>query len=458
MRRNVAEQNQRRRYAEPQVAQQVRKQPFIAPTPSGPPMGQLRRSGQDLEMQQRREQLLPPRSELVEQAAMIAPVQDPFNDQSMTLPRGTTRPTIRAPRGEYRAVQPPRQISVLSSEPVEEPNDSPLTNALPEPASESFSESSPENSLPREGVNPPPVHDQIPFGSASPLRGPQPLNAPEELPTTADTYPLELVLEDADSEESQDAQQANDLLDRLEREMQPAQEPFGRQDAMINNRMQDTSPSKLMTKSCDEFRESLLSGSIRDIALDISPPASSNRDQFVPISRSWTDRNGNVVANGSMVDLRRGYVIIEGAEGLQKIPYAKLSGADWAAVAEYWQIPVPCGVGIHGEATRNWTPQTYTWKASALCHKPLYFEDVQLERYGHSHGPISQPVRSVAHFFVSFVTWPYQTAIHPSNECQYALGYYRPGDCAPWLKDPIPFSLSGLGRQALVTGAVIAIP
>jgi hypothetical protein len=26
---------------------------------------------------------------------------------------------------------------------------------------------------------------------------------------------------------------------------------------------------------------------------------------------------------------------------------------------------------------------TYPYHASALCHKPLYFEEVQLERYGH---------------------------------------------------------------------------
>ena len=103
-------------------------------------------------------------------------------------------------------------------------------------------------------------------------------------------------------------------------------------------------------------------------------------------------------------------------------------------------------------------PQTYTWTASAICHKPLYFENRQLERYGHSHGPVLQPIHSTAHFFVRLVTLPYHTAIHPSNECMYTLGYYRPGNCAPWLKDPIPISLSGATRQALVTTGLAHIP
>jgi len=59
----------------------------------------------------------------------------------------------------------------------------------------------------------------------------------------------------------------------------------------------DNRPVRL---TCDEHRLNLLSGSIRDISLDISPRASRIRDQYIAISRSWTDRLGNVIAsNGS---------------------------------------------------------------------------------------------------------------------------------------------------------------
>ncbi|MDB2318125.1 hypothetical protein N9V88_00970 [bacterium] len=217
-------------------------------------------------------------------------------------------------------------------------------------------------------------------------------------------------------------------------------------------------PSISSLQNCDDFRAELLDGSIKDIALDLSPLPGRNRSLYQTEARDWIDRDGNVVATGTMVDLRRGYVIIESALGTEKIPYAKLSDPDWATISQFWQLPELCSAGNQGSAARNWSPQTYAWQASALCHKPLYFENVQLERYGHTHGPLRQPIHSVAHFFVSLVTVPYQTGIHPVNECQYALGFYRPGDCAPWLKDPIPFSLNGAVRQALVTTGVAVIP
>jgi hypothetical protein len=211
-------------------------------------------------------------------------------------------------------------------------------------------------------------------------------------------------------------------------------------------------------RTCAEARHDLLNRSISEISLDLSPRASRIRDQYVAISRSWTDRLGNVIATGTMVDLRRGYVIIDSMNGREKIPYAKLSDADWNAVSEYWQIPELCSVGDNRLPSRQWIPQTFTWKASALCHKPLYFENRQLERYGHTHGPFLQPIQSTGHFFTSLFTLPYQTAIHPPTECMYALGYYRPGNCAPWLKDPVPISLDGIRRQALVTTGIALLP
>lgn len=98
------------------------------------------------------------------------------------------------------------------------------------------------------------------------------------------------------------------------------------------------------------------------------------------------------------------------------------------------------------------TPITFTWKASALCHKPLYFEDVQLERYGHSVCPIFQPAISGARFWLTIPILPYLMGTYPPNECVYDLGYYRPGSCAPHMLQPIPISLRGGLIQA---GAIV---
>ena len=71
---------------------------------------------------------------------------------------------------------------------------------------------------------------------------------------------------------------------------------------------------------------------------------------------------------------------------------------------------------------RSWQFTTYTWKASALCHKPLYFEDEALERYGHSHGPVCEYGASFVHFFGDLALLPYQVGVETPCECIYDLG------------------------------------
>ncbi|WP_145291309.1 hypothetical protein [Pirellulimonas nuda] len=105
-------------------------------------------------------------------------------------------------------------------------------------------------------------------------------------------------------------------------------------------------------------------------------------------------------------------------------------------------------------AGRCWPSVTYMWKASALCHKPLFFEDVALERYGHSHGPFLQPLVSGAHFFGRLPALPYCMGLTPPNECMYTLGYYRPGSCAPYLVGGMPFTWRAAAFQA---GAVVGV-
>jgi hypothetical protein len=108
---------------------------------------------------------------------------------------------------------------------------------------------------------------------------------------------------------------------------------------------------------------------------------------------------------------------------------------------------------------RCWDQTTYMWKASAMCHKPLYFEEEQLERYGHSFSPCFQPFVSGAHFFCTLPVLPYCMGVEPPCECIYALGYYRPGSCAPYMCNPVPLSLRGaLFEAGAVTGAAAALP
>lgn len=109
---------------------------------------------------------------------------------------------------------------------------------------------------------------------------------------------------------------------------------------------------------------------------------------------------------------------------------------------EILQLPV------QGELERAAPTTHYHWMASNLTHDPLYFEDVALERYGHTYSPVVQPLVSVSKFGLQLAGLPYQMALNPVWCEQYPLGYYRPGDCAPFLRYRIPFN-----KEAAITSA-----
>ncbi|HWA23054.1 MAG TPA: hypothetical protein VG735_11715, partial [Caulobacterales bacterium] len=121
--------------------------------------------------------------------------------------------------------------------------------------------------------------------------------------------------------------------------------------------------------------------------------------------------------------------------------------------------PFVCRAPGHAFQPRSWAQVTYLWKAPSMCNKPLYFEDVQLERYGHDWGPVLQPIMSGAHFFGTVPILPYKMGLEPPQECIYTLGYYRPGSCAPYIIEPIGFTWRAAAFEAAAwTGGVFAIP
>ena len=120
----------------------------------------------------------------------------------------------------------------------------------------------------------------------------------------------------------------------------------------------------------------------------------------------------------------------------------------------------PCECRLEGETfqQRRFATTMMTWKAAGNCHKPLYFEDWNLERYGHSYGPLD-PVFSAAHFFGTLPVLPYKMGVELPWECVYPLGYYRPGSCAPWTVPAAPISCRGFAVEgATVTGLLFLLP
>ena len=123
---------------------------------------------------------------------------------------------------------------------------------------------------------------------------------------------------------------------------------------------------------------------------------------------------------------------------------------DHRIASEPGLFPQECALSETAFQPRNFAPITFTWKASALCHKPLYFQQPKLERYGHTFGLLT-PIISVGHFFVMVPCLPYNMGLEPPWECVYPLGWYRPGSCAPYTLGPLPLSLRGAASQAVAT-------
>jgi len=102
---------------------------------------------------------------------------------------------------------------------------------------------------------------------------------------------------------------------------------------------------------------------------------------------------------------------------------------------------------------RDWYPMVAMWEAPAFYHRPLYFEEVNLERYGHTHKHL-QPAYSAAHFFANTLALPYKMGAYHPCERIYTLGHYRPGDCNPHDIHTTPFTWKGVFYTGVVYSGV----
>jgi hypothetical protein len=110
-------------------------------------------------------------------------------------------------------------------------------------------------------------------------------------------------------------------------------------------------------------------------------------------------------------------------------------------------------------AARCWPMHVFNWDATCLCHRPLYFEQINLERHGYGCCETLQPLASAAHFFATIPALPYCMAVECPCECVYTLGHYRPGSCPPWRCHWPPCSpLAAAAEGGVWTGMIFLIP
>ncbi|MDG2224092.1 MAG: hypothetical protein P8L85_22110 [Rubripirellula sp.] len=111
------------------------------------------------------------------------------------------------------------------------------------------------------------------------------------------------------------------------------------------------------------------------------------------------------------------------------------------------------------ERSPDWNWSVCQWEAPNTFSNPRYFEDRMLERHGHRRFGCFQPAVSGARFVSDFVMLPYEMTIRPGNQCEYTLGYYRPGTCVPgFIQRPPYVRDAALVQAATTAGLMIVFP
>ncbi len=76
--------------------------------------------------------------------------------------------------------------------------------------------------------------------------------------------------------------------------------------------------------------------------------------------------------------------------------------------------------------SQPWEVISFQWHSPAFTHRPVYFQQVALERYGLSHGCL-QPVLSGVRFYTSAALWPVFTVDEMRRSQASNVGFARPG-------------------------------
>ena len=101
----------------------------------------------------------------------------------------------------------------------------------------------------------------------------------------------------------------------------------------------------------------------------------------------------------------------------------------------------------------------FTWTAPNFYSRPLYFEQVNMERYESKCPPWSRPVVSYAAFLGTIPIVPYKMGGARVHERAYTLGHWRPGDPTPHQIHWGPRTTRGaLYQGAATTGLIFFLP
>lgn len=98
-------------------------------------------------------------------------------------------------------------------------------------------------------------------------------------------------------------------------------------------------------------------------------------------------------------------------------------------------------------------------RAHEFPYQPLYFEEINLERYGRSNCGVLQPAASGLRFFATIPSLPYAMTVHKPNQTYHWRWPYEAGWGAPRVRELRPLELKpSLVQAAAVSGLIFVVP
>ena len=198
-----------------------------------------------------------------------------------------------------------------------------------------------------------------------------------------------------------------------------------------------------------------------DVGSARSQPVAGSTETFKPIDRKTMPQRE---AGGFVLpDLVAASTEVEVASRLDSIDQDRLPPKEngqqpskETAGRDPVTVPLPESAADR-DAEWNWT--IAEWAAPNTFSNPRYFEDRMLERHGHRRWGHLQPAVAGARFFATIPMLPYLMTVREPNDCEYTLGYFRPGSCTPAFLQRPPYERRALVvESAVVAGTMIAFP
>ena len=107
----------------------------------------------------------------------------------------------------------------------------------------------------------------------------------------------------------------------------------------------------------------------------------------------------------------------------------------------------------------EWFNSVAGWTAPEFYTRPLYFEQINFERYETAAPAWTRPARSYVQFLGTIPVLPYKIGANGPTERMYAVGHYPHGQMAPAYSNWGKLSKRGILLQgAATTGLIFIIP